>query len=237
VIEVYEVGGSVRDKLLGLKIKDRDFSVVSTQINIEDAWKEMVDYVNFACDKIYLTTPDCFTIRAMHPTIGPVDYVLARREEYTEDSRKPTCLPGTLYDDLVRRDFTVNVIAIDTKERVIDYFNGLIHLNERVLVCPLDNPKRTFKDDPLRALRAIRFCVTKDFEYNTKIRLELEDQWLVEYTQVKVSAERIREELLRCFSHDTIGTLDLLAGINVKLRNYWLTAGGMWLMPTFEKPK
>jgi tRNA nucleotidyltransferase/poly(A) polymerase len=81
-------------------------------------------------------------------------------------TRKPILELGTLYDDLIRRDFTLNALARDMDGNIIDHFSGLEHLKKGLLVTPL-NPMKTMMDDPLRILRALRFSVTRGFEVST----------------------------------------------------------------------
>jgi tRNA nucleotidyltransferase/poly(A) polymerase len=186
--------------------------------------------------EIFLSTPDCFTIRAKFPTDhkyqGVADFVMARKEiGYVEGTRTPIVIPGTLKDDLERRDFTVNAMAKDDNGDIIDLFDGKIDLERMVLITPLPT-KQTFDDDPLRILRAIRFAITKGFS------LKYLDYYINNYNYEDkmsvVSSERIREELLKCFKHDTMRTLDLLDNYPT-LKRYVFENKLMWLKPTMEQ--
>ncbi len=238
--KIYKVGGCVRDRLLEIDSKDIDFTFVldDTNMSVEDGFVQMYKWLSDEGFQIFLSTPDCFTIRAKFPNNhqyeGMVaDFVMARKEVgYIPGTRKPVLEIGTLEDDLIRRDFTLNALAEDEGGNVIDLFGGIDDLRRGYLRTPLDC-KVTFDDDPLRILRAIRFCITKGFymgaymdgviqgyDYETKMKV--------------VSIERIREELFKCFKHDTINTLRLLHEYP-SLRNYIFANNILWLKPTFEK--
>jgi tRNA nucleotidyltransferase/poly(A) polymerase len=117
---------------------------------------------------IFLSVPEMFTIRAKFPTDHKfakldADFVMARKEVgYIEGTRRPILELGTLEDDLMRRDFTLNAMAEDVDGNIIDLFNGQEDLQMKLLRTPLD-AKITMMDDPLRILRAIRFSITKGF--------------------------------------------------------------------------
>jgi tRNA nucleotidyltransferase/poly(A) polymerase len=237
---IYKVGGCVRDRLLEIESKDIDFTFVVDDINmsVEDGFASMYKYLSDEGFTIFLSTPDCFTIRAKfpsnHPNTGMVaDFVLARKEvEYVPGTRRPILELGTLEDDLRRRDFTLNALAEDEDGNIIDLFNGIEDLKRGYLRTPLPCTD-TFNDDPLRILRAIRFCITKGFwigDYmNDTIRY-----YDYETKMTVVSIERIREELYKCFKHDTLKTLNTLHEYPA-LRNYIFESGALWLKPTMEK--
>jgi tRNA nucleotidyltransferase/poly(A) polymerase len=185
--------------------------------------------------EIFLSTPDCFTVRAKFPKDhkyqGVADFVMARKEiGYVEGTRTPIVVPGTLKDDLERRDFTVNAMAKGDDGEIIDLFDGIKDLEKMVLTTPLPT-KQTFDDDPLRIIRAIRFAITKGFS------LKHLDYYINNYNYEGkmgvVSSERIREELLKCFKHDTMLTLDMLNNYPT-LKRYIFENKLMWLKPTME---
>jgi tRNA nucleotidyltransferase/poly(A) polymerase len=238
----YEVGGKVRDEILGLESKDVDYVAVPNEVLLgqyteaPQMFKVLSDYLISERFEIFLETANCYTIRAKFPSghkyKGVADFVMARKEiGYVEGTRTPIIVPGTLYDDLERRDFTLNALAKDADGNIIDFFNGLDHLNKGVLRTPL-NPQVTFNDDPLRILRSIRFCITKHFFIESEI-----DHLIMSYdyeTRMSVvSDERIREELYKCFKFDTIQTLRTLNDYP-SLRNYIFRDNKLWLKPTFE---
>lgn len=238
----YEVGGKVRDELLELTSKDVDYVAVPSD--------ELIGYINTAEEmfdvleehlknekfELFLVTRDCFTIRARFPKEhryqGVADFVMARKEVgYIPGTRTPIIKPGTLYDDLERRDFTLNALAKDSNGNIIDYFDGQKHLRLGVLKTPLDT-EVTFSDDPLRILRALRFCITKSFYIESKMD-EIIRNYDYENKMSVVSPERIREELYKCFKYDTNLTLRTLNDYP-KLRNYIFERTNLWLKPTFE---
>jgi poly(A) polymerase len=242
MFKFYEVGGKVRDEILGLQSKDVDYVAVPNG-NLLEKYKTahemfvvLESYLLSEKFEIFLSTPDCFTIRAKFPKEhkyqGVADFVMARKEiGYVEGTRTPIVVPGTLKDDLERRDFTVNAMAKDDNGDIIDLFDGKIDLERMVLITPLPT-KQTFDDDPLRILRAIRFAVTKGFS------LKYLDYYINNYNYEDkmgvVSSERIREELLKCFKHDTMRTLDLLDNYPT-LKRYIFENKLMWLKPTMEQ--
>jgi tRNA nucleotidyltransferase (CCA-adding enzyme) len=129
--KIYKVGGCVRDKLLGLDSKDIDFTFVCEDSQtVEGGWIEMTSWMKINGFEIFLSTPEMFTIRAKFPKdhqyAGMVaDFVMARREVgYTKGTRHPLLELGTLEDDLIRRDFTLNAMAEDIDGNIIDLFDG-----------------------------------------------------------------------------------------------------------------
>lgn len=239
----YEVGGKVRDELLGLKSKDIDYVAVPDEELIhfnytaEFLFVILEEYLKAEGYELFLVTSDCFTIRARFPKnnihYGLVaDFVMSRKEiGYVEGTRTPIVVPGTLYDDLMRRDFTVNAIAKAEDGTYIDPFGGQQDIKDRILRTPIAS-EITFNDDPLRLLRAIRFMVTKDFNLHRDVsktihRFDYENKMKV------VSEERIREELHKCFKYDTIRMLSILCSVRA-LSEYVFTQTKLWLKPTNE---
>lgn len=239
----YEVGGKVRDEFLGLDSKDVDYVAVPTQslldlyTEAEDMFTVLSYFLRSEKFEIFLETPSCFTIRARFPEghryQGVADFVMARKEiGYISGTRTPIVKPGTLYDDLERRDFTLNALAKDHDGTIIDYFNGIEDLKNGYLRTPLPCTD-TFDDDPLRILRAIRFCITKGFWIGPAMYSIVQDYDYVSKMGV-VSTERIREELFKCFKYDTIKTLKTLHEYPA-LRNYIFKNNILWLKPTMEQ--
>jgi tRNA nucleotidyltransferase/poly(A) polymerase len=237
--QLFKVGGCVRDELLGLQSKDIDFTFVLDDLDqtVEQGFQQMTDWMVAKGFQIFLSTPECFTIRAKFPKDhkyqGVADFVMARKEVgYIPGTRTPMVVPGSLYDDLERRDFTLNALAKDEDGKIIDFFDGLKHLKAGQLITPLDC-KVTFDDDPLRILRAIRFCITKGFFIGGDMAHIMQEYDYDQKMRV-VSVERIREELFKCFKHDTLKTLMVLHEFP-KLKNYIFQDHILWLKPTMEK--
>lgn len=232
----YLVGGAVRDEILGLSNKDLDYVFVFEDLDenqtAEECFNEMYQNIQER-GEIFLSTPSCYTIRYKDRETKEVkDVVMARKEVgYIPGTRTPIVKPGTLYDDLERRDFTLNALAKDEDGTIIDYFSGRLDLERKVLITP-KSCKETFDDDPLRILRAIRFSITKGFS------LKFLDYYINNYDYENkmgvVSTERIREELLKCFKHDTLKTLETLYYFPT-LKNYIFENNLMWLKPTMEQ--
>lgn len=237
--KIFKVGGCVRDGLLGVKTKDIDFTFVLDDLNktVEQGFQEMEQWMTDQGFTIFLSVPEMFTIRAKFPADHKfakldADFVMARKEiGYVEGTRRPILELGTLEDDLLRRDFTVNAMAEDEDGNIIDLFDGKLDLERMVLITP-KAPQITFDEDPLRIIRAIRFSITKGFS------LKYLDYYISNYNYEDkmgvVSIERIREELLKCFKHDTLRTLEMLDYFPV-LKHYVFKNNVLWLKPTFEQ--
>ena len=242
--QIYEVGGCVRDEIIGVHTNDIDFTFVldNTNQTIDEGWDEMLSHLKTEGFKIFLETKDCFTVRAKFPK-GHVneglvaDFVMARKEVgYILGTRKPILELGTLEDDLRRRDFTLNALAKDLDGTIVDLFEGRKHLEEGILVTPL-NPIKTFFDDPLRMIRALRFSITKGFDIDPEVWDAMFEPGLIEHLNKVVSKERIQGEVSKMMKHDTVSTLRLLAKID-KIEPKLLEVmfgGDIWLLPSTKK--
>jgi tRNA nucleotidyltransferase/poly(A) polymerase len=247
MFKFYEVGGCVRDEILMLKSKDIDYVAVPSDGLLKDVTSAhdmlgiLESYLKEEGFELFLVTPDCFTIRAKFPKghkyQGVADFVMARKEVgYIPGTRQPMVVPGTLYDDLERRDFTLNALAKDENGKIIDYFNGLKALERGVLITPL-LAEKTMLDDPLRLLRALRFSITKGFTISSPIMETCSMDSVIEKLEQVVSQERIRDEVFKMMKHDTLKTLELfekIRAINPKLLEI-MFGRGMWLKPTTEQ--
>ncbi len=184
----YLIGGFVRDLLLNRPTKDIDIVTVGDGIKLA---KEVAQTLGTKKPVIYSRFGTAMlTYRGIE-----IEFVGARKESYSSHSRKPEVLPGTLEDDQNRRDFTINALAISLnpgdKGQLIDPFNGREDLENRILRTPLD-PDRTFSDDPLRMMRAIRFATQLDFEIHPTTFQGIREN----ATRIRiVSQERITDEL------------------------------------------
>ena len=240
--ELYEVGGRVRDKFLGIPSKDVDYAVVieTSETNVEKVFEEFKRKLILDNYQIHFDYLETLTIRAKFPKghkhegLG-ADFVICRNEiGYIKGTRKPRVVLGTLLEDLMRRDFTVNAMAESVDGIIIDPFKGQKDLLNRMLRTPLDTAG-SFNDDPLRVLRAFRFAITKGLNFSddiiTAIRLFQADKINV------VSTERVRAELEKMFKHNTslsLRYLRWLEDMNPRLFSN-LFRDGLWLMPTSKR--
>ncbi len=189
-LEAYVVGGYVRDKLLGKEVTDIDIVVVGNGIEFAEEvavtyrQKKIVTYEKFGT--------------AMLPTEqGKIEFVGARKERYDRSSRNPLVDVGTLEEDLSRRDFTINAMAISINKQhwgeLRDPYDGRADLAARRIRTPLD-PAATFDDDPLRIMRAIRFA--------SQLGFTIDDRTIAAIPPMKerlsiISQERITDELMK----------------------------------------
>ena len=241
--QIFKVGGAVRDSILGIDSKDIDFTFVLDNLDrtVEEGFDIMTQWLEHKEFTIFLSTPEMFTIRAKFPKGDPneglvADFVLARKEVgYKEGTRQPILELGTLEDDLVRRDFTLNALAISQDGNLIDLFGGQEDLVKGILITPLRADK-TMMDDPLRFLRALRFSITKGFDIHHSIFMAMQQPDILEKLEKVVSAERIREEVFKMMKHDTVASLDLFREVETTLPGFTklVFSRGLWLKPTFE---
>ncbi len=163
-IEAYVVGGYVRDLFLNRHSKDIDFVTVGSGMDLA---RETAQRLGRKARCNYF--PNFGTAQVVAPGIE-LEFVGARKESYRRDSRKPIVENGTLEDDISRRDFTINAMAICVNHsrfgELVDRFGGVVDLNNGVIKTPLD-PDITFSDDPLRMLRAVRFATQLDFKIDS----------------------------------------------------------------------
>jgi tRNA nucleotidyltransferase/poly(A) polymerase len=243
--QLFKVGGCVRDELLGMQSKDIDFTFVLDNLDqsVEQGFSDMEKWMTDQGFQIFLSTPDMFTIRAKFPKGDPneglvADFVMARKEiGYVEGTRRPILVLGTLEDDLIRRDFTLNAMAVDEDGNLIDLFNGKADLKAGILRTPLP-AEQTMMDDPLRFLRALRFRITKGFDIHPDILKAMKQPDIKAKLRQTVSAERIREEVFKMMKHDTVKTLRMLHHIDDDFIPGFISLvfdRGLWLKPTFEQ--
>ena len=214
-VECYVVGGYVRDIFLERPSADIDVVVVGSGIEVAKGLKQLLGkrahlsvFKNFGTAQV--------KIRERQRGDGPgdedvseieVEFVGARKESYSHDSRKPVVENGTLEDDQNRRDFTINAMAICLNQRrfgeLVDPFNGLADLEDGMIATPLD-PAITFSDDPLRMMRCIRFATQLNFQIEDETFEAL--QHMADRIKI-VSGERIEVELNKIMMapHPSIG--------------------------------
>lgn len=230
-IQAFEVGGIVRDEIMGVPSKDVDYTVIAP------SYEAMRQFVLDNGMRIVVENPKFYTIRAVARTpfqgrAGGLDFVWARVEGPYSDGRRPDWVrPGTLFQDLKRRDFCFNAIAKAVDGSYIDPFYGQQDIKDRKIRA-VGNAEDRIREDALRGLRAIRFSVTKGFTIDPEITGVLKSNWFPEALD-SVSVERIREEMFKAFKADTSETLSILGQIP-DVRDVIFT-NGMWLKPTMEE--
>ena len=159
--EAYVVGGYVRDIFLKRCSTDIDFVTIGSGIELAQKVSERLG------KKSHLSVFATYGTAQVKWKNLELEFVGARRESYSRDSRNPIVEDGTLDDDQKRRDFTINAMAICVNSsrfgELVDPFNGIVDLHKKIIQTPLD-PDVTFSDDPLRMMRAIRFATQLEFE-------------------------------------------------------------------------
>lgn len=206
----FEVGGCIRDELMGVKSKDVDFTVVAPSF---DAMRAELVERGF---KIWEERPEFATIRAGVPEGDPLrsrtkdaDFVLARKDGPSSDGRRPDFVePGDLIDDLARRDFTCNAIARSVQGELIDPFGGQGDIEDRRLRF-VGDPEERIREDGLRVIRGFRFMVMKGLVPTPFTAKALCSPLAIEML-AGVAIERVQQELDRMLRFDTRATLDLL---------------------------
>ena len=205
-VEAYIIGGYVRDHIMGREHPDRDIDIVV----IGDGPAMARAVAREISRDIRVTVFKTFGTAMFRYGNHDIEFVGARKESYSEDSRKPSVTPGTLEDDQNRRDFTINALAISLNKNnpgeVLDPFGGIEDIRNGIIRTPLD-PDTTFSDDPLRMMRAVRFA--------TSLGFGIEEGTLASITRNAerisiVSGERITIELNKIMAAATPSTGFLL---------------------------
>lgn len=203
-MDCYLIGGFVRDKLLGRITKDADIVCIGDGIVLaRETAKQFnpvpkVDFfktygtAHIRINPAILMKPDD---NSQEDDFFDIEFVGARKESYRRESRNPDVLPGTMQDDQERRDFTINALAISLNKNdygeLIDPFNGMDDLAAKIIRTPME-PSKTFSDDPLRMMRAIRFATQLGFSIEEKTWQGIKDN----AGRIKIiTQERITDEL------------------------------------------
>lgn len=192
-VNVYIVGGFVRDILLERNRNEIDFLILGDGLRFASFFASKLGIDKIATFKNFGTAH--FKYKDFD-----LEFVGARKESYNRQSRKPSVETGSFIDDITRRDFTINTLAVDISKdhfgELLDTFNGVLDLNNQLIKTPL-NPVITFDDDPLRIMRAFRFAAQLQFEVDGNILQAAKE--LRERLKI-VSQERITEEFLKILS-------------------------------------
>lgn len=216
-VEAYIVGGYVRDLLLERPSKDVDIVVVGSGIEVAQAFaRRLGKGAHCSVFRNFGTAQVKWHHRVEHEGENrqveeEIEFVGARKESYSHDSRKPIVEDGTLDDDQRRRDFTINALALCLNKarfaELVDPFDGLLDLEDGIIATPLD-PDITFSDDPLRMMRCIRFA--------TQLNFQIEAETFEALARNKerigiISGERIIDELNKIMlaPHPSKGFIDL----------------------------
>jgi len=165
-IESFVVGGFVRDLILDKKLKkDIDIMCIGSGIDLAKAVQKKIN------SKVKINIFKRYGTAMINHGDYQIEFVGSRKESYSKDSRNPSVESGNFMDDMLRRDFTINTLAISlNKDRygeLVDTFGGIQDLEKKIIITPSE-PNKTFSDDPLRMLRAIRFACQLNFNIDEK---------------------------------------------------------------------
>ena len=165
-IESFVVGGFVRDLILDKTLnKDIDIMCVGSGIDLAKAVQKKIN------SKVKINIFKRYGTAMINHGDYQIEFVGSRKESYSKDSRNPSVESGNFMDDMLRRDFTINTLAISlNKDRygeLVDTFGGIQDLEKKIIITPLE-PNKTFSDDPLRMLRAVRFACQLNFNIDKK---------------------------------------------------------------------
>lgn len=189
-VEIFLVGGFVRDLMLGRESHEMDFLVLGDGIEFANSFAETLGIKSITVYKNFGTAHFKYENISM-------EFVGARKESYKSESRKPYVSSGSFSDDISRRDFTINTLAISLNRtnfgEVIDAYDGLKDIHNKIIKTPIDS-LITFNDDPLRIMRAFRFAAQLNFELHGSV---LDAANKLRNRLSIISQERITDELLK----------------------------------------
>jgi poly(A) polymerase len=209
--KVFVIGGYVRDLIIGTEDKDIDIMVLGDGIKFS---KLIAEEFGKEPDAVYRNFETALLNLNLHGGEFKIEFASARKESYEKDSRKPKVAPATLNEDLSRRDFTINALAFGLNKEnfgeLTDLFDGHEDIKKKIIRTPLD-PLKTFDDDPLRIMRAIRFASKLNFTIEEKTFEAIKEMKHRLKEEGVVSQERITNEFIQILMSDkpSIG-LDLL---------------------------
>lgn len=199
-IRIYEVGGSLRNELLGLKSRDRDFSIVAP------SYQAMKEWILANGGNIFQERPHYLAIKAKMPNLGATDYNLARKESFYTMGNPETVVPAAnIEEDLSRRDFTMNAIAREVgSTTLIDPYNGLDAIRSYEIRA-VRNAMERFTEDKMRIVRAIRFKAQLGFKITEEVHNAMIKFIADDFRDVKTEALQV--ELEKAFMSNTPGSL------------------------------
>lgn len=254
-VNMYLVGGAVRDYFMNTPCNDYDFTVTAK------SYDEMLNVLLDAGFNVFLETPQYFTIRAQFPEcvktyknkMLTADFVLSRKDGIYKDNRHPEKVEmGTIIDDLRRRDFTMNAIAIDVRtNEIIDPFGGYNDIKYNKIIKCVGKYTDRLEEDALRILRAIRFFIKFKlimnldsplrnliFNYKpfTRKYVLTEQENNIINNLKDISIERILTELTKMFEDDTKIAVNVLSWTDDKIQEIMYGKDSpIWFMPTTKK--
>jgi len=189
-LESFIVGGFVRDLILNRSLKkDIDIMCIGSGIDLAKAVQKKIN------SKVKINIFKRYGTAMINYGDYQIEFVGSRKESYSKDSRNPCVEPGSFMDDMLRRDFTINTLAIILNRNkfgeLVDTFGGIQDLEKNIIITPSE-PNKTFSDDPLRMLRAVRFACQLNFNIDEKTKKSIIEN--SHRTQI-LSAERISDEI------------------------------------------
>jgi len=226
-IRIFEVGGSIRNELMGKPAKDRDFAVIAADYNA------MRQYLIEQGATFYQERPEYVSIRAKLEPLGAVDFTLARKESFYTDARHPDNVTSakTIEEDLARRDFRMNAIAREVgTPNLIDPFGGQIDIVNKH-INSVGKAVDRFIEDRLRIFRAIRFSCQLNFAISEEVGNAIDVfQTIKEFDPV--TKEMVQIELCKAFSADWKLAISILQ--NHPFLWEVIKAKDIWFKPTLE---
>ena len=240
-IKIYEVGGSVRDRLLGKIPLDLDYAVEAS------SYQEMVNFLEKEGFTIYVKKPEFGFVKGKFPHsdaksyfsqfTGAGDFTLCRKDGFYADNRRPESIePASIIDDLARRDFTINAMAREIgSDIILDPHGGQEDLKKGFIQC-VGKAEDRLREDPLRFLRALRQSIKYKFTIDTNIYEVIHKKWYPPILKT-LPIERINQEMKKTFHFDNIASLRLFANLPDEILRILLRHGVHILDPTLKKSK
>jgi len=207
--KIYLVGGAVRDQIMGKKPKDLDYLVETSDYDVA---KKLIASLNCT---IVQEREVYKVFRCVHPELGGIDFSMPRMDMNCDGRHADTVSVESVEEDLARRDFTMNAMALEVNmdltktTNLIDPFEGKKDIQNKIIKFVGDPKERIFADN-LRILRALRFAITLNFEFETETKKAIQNSYVEEF----VSSERIFSELNKMFEISNLKTINLLNEMN-----------------------